>query len=65
VLGDVRNIEEGQSVKATGDILSVSVGDGLLGRVVDALGHPIDGKGPLTNVESRRMEVQAPGIMGR
>jgi len=65
VLGDVRNIEEGQSVKATGDILSVSVGDGLLGRVVDALGHPIDGKGPLTNVTTRRMEVQAPGIMGR
>jgi F-type H+-transporting ATPase subunit alpha len=65
VLGDVRKIEEGQSVKATGDILSVAVGDGLLGRVVDALGHPIDGKGPLTNVTTRRMEVQAPGIMGR
>ena len=65
VLGDVFSVEEGQSVKATGDILSVSVGDGLLGRVVDALGHPIDGKGPLTNVEERRMEVQAPGIMGR
>jgi F-type H+/Na+-transporting ATPase subunit alpha len=65
VLGDVFSVEEGQSVKATGDILSVSVGDGLLGRVVDALGKPIDGKGPLTNVQERRMEVQAPGIMGR
>ena len=65
VLGDVFSIEEGQSVKATGDILSVPVGDGLLGRVVDALGEPIDGKGPLTNVEERRMEIQAPGIIGR
>jgi F-type H+/Na+-transporting ATPase subunit alpha len=65
VLGDVRHIEEGQSVKATGRILSVPVGDGMLGRVVNALGEPIDGKGALTNVESRRMEVQAPGIIGR
>src|SRR3954471_5831113 len=64
VLGDVRNIEEGQLVKAPGGIISVSVGNGLLGRVVDALGHPIDGKGPLSNVTTRRMEVQAPGIMG-
>jgi F-type H+-transporting ATPase subunit alpha len=65
VLGDVDQIEEGQSVKATGQILSVPVGDGLLGRVVDALGEPIDGQGPLSNVEQRRMEIQAPGIMGR
>src|SRR5881296_502431 len=47
VLGDVGHIEEGQSVKATGNILQVPVGDALLGRVVDALGNPIDGKGPL------------------
>jgi len=65
VLGDVQSIEEGQPVRATGDILSVPAGDGLLGRVVDALGNPIDGRGPLTNVTVRRMEVQAPGIMGR
>ena len=65
VLGDVDNINEGQAVRATGDILSVPCGDGLLGRVVDALGNPVDGKGPLTNVGTRRMEIQAPGIMGR
>jgi len=65
VLGDVDHIEEGQTVVATGEILSVPVGDGLLGRVVNPLGEPIDGKGALTNVEPRRMEIQAPGILGR
>jgi F-type H+/Na+-transporting ATPase subunit alpha len=65
ILGEVDTIEEGQTVRATGNILSVPVGDGLLGRVVNALGQPIDGKGPLSNVEMRRMEVQAPGITGR
>jgi F-type H+-transporting ATPase subunit alpha len=65
VLGEVGHIEEGQSVKATGNILQVPVGDALLGRVVDALGNPIDGKGPLQGAELRRMEIQAPGIMGR
>ena len=65
VLGEVGHIEEGQTVKATGNILQVPVGDGLLGRVVNALGEPLDGKGPLSNVEMRRMEVQAPGITGR
>jgi len=65
VLGDVDAIEEGQTVKATGRILSVPVGDGVLGRVVDALGHPVDGLGELVGVESRRMEIQAPGITGR
>jgi len=65
VLGEVDDIEEGQTVKATGNILSVPVGDGLLGRVVNTMGEPIDGKGPLTNVEQRRVEVQAPGIIGR
>ncbi len=65
VLGDVEGIVEGQAVVATGDILSVPVGDGLLGRVVNPLGEPIDGKGPLSNVEPRRMEIQAPGITGR
>ena len=65
VLGNVENIEEGQNVKATGRILSVPVGDAVLGRVVDALGEPIDGKGPITGAQPRRMEIQAPGIMGR
>jgi F-type H+-transporting ATPase subunit alpha len=65
VLGEVDSIEEGQSVRATGNILSVPVGDGLLGRVVNTLGEPVDGKGPLSGVTNRRMEIQAPGIMGR
>ena len=65
VLGDVQKIAEGQNVKATGGILSVPVGDAVLGRVVDALGEPIDGKGPLAGPQLRRMEIQAPGIMGR
>jgi F-type H+-transporting ATPase subunit alpha len=65
ILGEIGHIEEGQIVRATGRILSVPVGDGLLGRVVNALGQPIDGKGPLANVTTRRMEVQAPGITGR
>ncbi|MGH9087822.1 MAG: F0F1 ATP synthase subunit alpha [Acidimicrobiales bacterium] len=65
VLGNVDSLEEEQIVRATGRILSVPVGDALLGRVVDALGEPIDGKGPVATEESRRMEVQAPGIVGR
>ncbi|MGH9135240.1 MAG: F0F1 ATP synthase subunit alpha [Ilumatobacteraceae bacterium] len=65
VLGNSDDIEEGQTVKATGRILSVPVGDGVLGRVVDALGEPIDGRGDLVGTQSRRMEIQAPGIMGR
>ena len=65
VLGNVENVEEGQNVKSTGRILSVPVGDAVLGRVVDALGEPIDGKGPITGAQPRRMEIQAPGIMGR
>ena len=65
VLGDSAHIDEGQPVKATGRILSVPVGDGVLGRVVNALGEPIDGRGPLVGTQPRRMEIQAPGIMGR
>jgi F-type H+-transporting ATPase subunit alpha len=65
ILGDGGAVREGTAVKATAQILSVPVGDGLLGRVVDALGIPVDGKGPLTNVQDRRMEIQAPGIIGR
>jgi F-type H+/Na+-transporting ATPase subunit alpha len=65
VLGEVSGLEEGQLVRATGNILSVPVGDGLLGRVVDPLGRPIDGLGPLSDYEDRRMEIQAPGIVSR
>ena len=65
VLGDSAHIDEGQTVKATGRILSVPVGDGVLGRVVNALGEPVDGRGPLVGTQARRMEIQAPGIMGR
>jgi F-type H+-transporting ATPase subunit alpha len=65
VLGEVSGLEEGQLVRATGNILSVPVGDGLLGRVVDPLGRPLDGLGPLTDHEERRMEIQAPGIVDR
>ena len=65
VLGEASDVREGEAVKATHRILEVPVGDGLLGRVVDGLGQPVDGKGPLANTQPRRMEIQAPGIMGR
>jgi F-type H+-transporting ATPase subunit alpha len=65
VLGEGAHISEGQSVRATGRILSVPVGDALLGRVVNPLGEPLDGKGPITGAPLRRMEIQAPGITGR
>jgi F-type H+/Na+-transporting ATPase subunit alpha len=65
VLGEVSHIQEGQTVKATGQILSIPVGDGMLGRVVNPLGEPIDGKGPIANPIMRRVEVQAPGIVKR
>ena len=65
VLGAVDVIEEGMAVKTTGRILSVPVGDTLIGRVVNALGEPIDGKGAISRDQIRRLEVQAPGIVGR
>jgi F-type H+-transporting ATPase subunit alpha len=65
VLGEVEGLDEGQVVRATGRILSIAVGDALLGRVVNPLGEPIDGKGPLGATEDRRLEIQAPGIIGR
>ncbi|HEX6980777.1 MAG TPA: F0F1 ATP synthase subunit alpha [Alphaproteobacteria bacterium] len=65
VLGDDRDIKEGDTVKRTGAIVECPVGRGLLGRVVDALGNPIDGKGPLTDVKRQRVEVKAPGIIAR
>jgi F-type H+/Na+-transporting ATPase subunit alpha len=65
IFGDDRDIKEGDTVKRTGAIVDVPVGKGLLGRVVDGLGNPIDGKGPLQDVERKRVEVKAPGIMPR
>ncbi len=66
VLGDSEGIEEGSIVKRTGEVLSVPVGDGYLGRVVDAMGNPIDGLGELTDVPERRaLELQAAGVMDR
>ena len=65
IFGDDRAIREGDTVSRTGTVVDVPVGRGLLGRVVDGLGNPIDGKGPLENVERRRAEVKAPGIMPR
>ncbi|WP_182354462.1 F0F1 ATP synthase subunit alpha [Flaviflexus huanghaiensis] len=66
VLGDFAGIEEGQEVRRTGEVLSVPVGDGYLGRVVDPLGQPIDGKGEITDIDDRRaLELQAPGVMMR
>ncbi|MDR1513200.1 MAG: F0F1 ATP synthase subunit alpha [Propionibacteriaceae bacterium] len=66
VLGSSEGIEEGSPVKRTGDILSVPVGDGYLGRVVDAMGNPIDGLGAITPLDGRRpLELQAAGVMDR
>jgi F-type H+-transporting ATPase subunit alpha len=65
IFGDDREIKEGDTVKRTGSIVDVPVGKVLLGRVVDPLGNPIDGKGPIESTERRRVEVKAPGIMPR
>ncbi|TIC88766.1 F0F1 ATP synthase subunit alpha [Nocardioides sp. GY 10113] len=65
ILGDFDKIEEGQSVRRTGEILSVPVGDGYLGRVVDPLGAPIDGLGEIETTGRRALELQAPGVMQR
>ncbi|HVO15655.1 MAG TPA: F0F1 ATP synthase subunit alpha [Alphaproteobacteria bacterium] len=65
IFGDDRDIKEGDTVKRTGAIVEVPVGTGLLGRVVDGLGNPIDGKGPLKDVKMSRVEVKAPGIIPR
>ncbi len=65
ILGDFDKIEEGQTVRRTGDVLSVPVGDGYLGRVVDPLGNPIDGLGDVETDGRRALELQAPGVMQR
>jgi len=65
IFGNDREIKEGQTVKRTGAIVDVPVGKGLLGRVVDALGNPLDGKGPIQATERKRVDVKAPGIIPR
>ena len=65
IFGDDSSIKEGDTVKRTGSIVEVPVGKGLLGRVVDSLGNPIDGKGPIESSEMRRVDVKAPGIIPR
>ncbi|MBM08734.1 MAG: F0F1 ATP synthase subunit alpha [Magnetovibrio sp.] len=65
IFGDDRSIREGDTVKRTGAIVDVPVGKGLLGRVIDALGNPVDGKGPVETDERMRVEVKAPGIIPR
>jgi len=66
IFGDDRAISEGDEVRRLGEIVDVPVGKGLLGRVVNPLGEPIDGKGPLTGIaERRRVDVKAPGIIPR
>lgn len=65
IFGSDREIKEGDTVKRTGAIVEVPVGKGLLGRVVDPLGNPLDGKGPIEATEKRRVDVKAPGILPR
>ena len=65
VMGDSSKIEEGDEVRSTGRLLSVPVGDALLGRVIDSLGNPIDGKGPIETTERRLLETQAPSVVER
>jgi F-type H+-transporting ATPase subunit alpha len=65
LLGEFETVREGDIVKRTGKIAQVPVGEALIGRVVDALGQPIDGKGPIESKESRKIEIKAPGIIAR
>ena len=65
ILGDFSKIDEGQQVRRTGEVLSVPVGDGFLGRVVDPLGVPMDGKGEIEGTQLRALEVQAPSVVQR
>jgi F-type H+-transporting ATPase subunit alpha len=65
IFGDYLKIKEGASVRATGQLMSVPVGEGVLGRVINALGEPIDGQGPIQSSESRKVDIIAPGIADR
>src|SRR6478735_6836769 len=65
ILGEFEKVEEGQQVRRTGEVLSVPVGDAFLGRVVDPLGIPLDGKGEIEGTELRALELQAPTVVQR
>ena len=65
LMGDASHIEEGAPVKQTGNVLSIPVGDAMLGRVIDPLGNPLDGKGPIDTTERRLLETQAPSVVER
>jgi len=65
IMGEAHEVREGDLVRRTGRIIEVPVGEGMIGRVVDALGNPIDGKGPINTTETRRVELKAPGIVQR
>ena len=65
IMGEVEHIKEGDTVKRTGRIAEVPVGDAVLGRVIDPVGNPLDGKGPIESTETRRIEVVAPGVVAR
>ena len=65
LFGEWEHVKEGQPVKRTGNVASVPVGDGLLGRVVDPLGRPLDGAGPIVSEETRPLEFKAPGVIAR
>ncbi len=65
ILGDYKEIQEGDTVRATGELLSVPVGDAMIGRIVDPLGNPLDGEGPIVSSERRPVETAAPGVAGR
>src|SRR5205809_6431752 len=65
ILGDYLKIQEGDEVRSTGELLRVPVGDAVIGRVVDPLGNPLDGKGPITAAKTRPVEFKAPGVAGR
>jgi F-type H+-transporting ATPase subunit alpha len=65
ILGEYLEIAEGDEVRSTGELLRVPVGDAMIGRVVDPLGNPLDGKGPIVTAQSRPVETIAPGVAGR
>jgi F-type H+-transporting ATPase subunit alpha len=65
LMGEYTHIEEGSPVRSTGRVLSIAVGDAMLGRVIDSLGNPVDGKGPIDATERRLLEVQAPSVVQR
>jgi F-type H+-transporting ATPase subunit alpha len=65
LFGDWEHVKEGEPVRRTGNVVSVPVGEGLLGRVVDPLGRPLDGQGPIETTETRPLEFKAPGVVER